>query len=97
MIDLLSAAAHSVDVLASIPGDGGPKKPPGVGDKFDSVIQWAKWIALGVCVLAVVIFGGGMAINYRRGDNGELIGGLLKIVLGVIIISLAVTLVTWFI
>lgn len=97
MLDLIAAGAQSVDFVANIPGGGGPEKPPGVGDKFDSVILWAKWIALGVCVLSVVIFGGGMAINHRRGDNGELIGGLLKIVLGVIIISLAVTLVTWFV
>lgn len=50
------------------PGDGAA--PPGSAG-FISIMGWAKWIALGLCVIGLIVAGAIMAVSHRRGEGGE--------------------------
>lgn len=54
---------------------------------------WAKWIALAVCILGLVIAGALMAIQSRRGEGGEHVGKIGMALGGVVVISAAGSLV----
>lgn len=58
------------DLLAQVPDPGGGQAPPG-SEGFTEILGWAAWIALGVCVLGVMIAGAAMAVGSRRGEGGE--------------------------
>jgi type IV secretory pathway VirB2 component (pilin) len=49
----------------------GSTPPPGVADKFQTLLDWVTWIAFSVCILGVVIAGAMMAMGQRRGEGGE--------------------------
>ncbi|GAA1638544.1 hypothetical protein GCM10009744_29980 [Kribbella alba] len=49
----------------------GSTPPPGVADKFQTLLDWVTWIAFSVCILGVVIAGAMMALGQRRGEGGE--------------------------
>jgi hypothetical protein len=66
--------------------------PQGLGG-FITIMGWAKWVALAVCVLGLVAAGGMMAINSRRGEGGEHVGRIGMALGGVIVISAAGSLV----
>lgn len=68
------------------PGDG--SAPPGF-DNFETIMGWAKWVALGVCVLALIAAGALMGVQQRRGEGGEHAGRILGALVGVMIISAA--------
>ncbi|WP_270909019.1 hypothetical protein [Leucobacter sp. UCMA 4100] len=75
--------------LAALPAqmpDPAPIQPPNTGG-FIAVMGMAKWVALAICGLAIVIAGARMAISHNRGDGGEHMGTLGKILMGVIIIT----------
>lgn len=45
--------------------------PPGVEEKFQTLISWVTWVAFSVCVLGIIIAGAMMALGQRRGEGGE--------------------------
>ena len=47
----------------------------------------SKWIALGIAVLGLLVVGGKMAFDARRGETTEEVSGIIKIVLAVALIS----------
>ena len=97
-IALLSVAQDSAShlVLAgNVPNPGNGEPPPGVGTKFEDILGWAKWIALGIAVLAFIVTGAKMGINQRRGEGGETLGTLGMISGGVCVIAAAVSLVSF--
>lgn len=69
-----------------------PKMPEGLGG-IQTIMAWAKWVALAICVLGLVAAGAMMAINSRRGEGGEHVGRIGMALGGVIVISAAGTLV----
>lgn len=69
-----------------------PAMPEGLGG-FITIMGWAKWVALAVCVLGLVAAGAMMAINARRGEGGEHVGRIGMALGGVIVISAAGSLV----
>ncbi|WP_285729764.1 hypothetical protein [Nocardiopsis sp. ATB16-24] len=71
--------------------------PPGLDTGFLTVLGWAKWIALAVCVLGLIIAGALMAIQSRRGEGGEHMSKIGMVLAGVIIISAATSLVSFLI
>lgn len=92
---LLTIAGAAGDVLATVPQqviaqvpDPDPIQPPGT-EGFTSIMGWAKWVALAVCVLGLFAVGALMAIQSRRGEGGEHVGRLGMALGGVIIISAA--------
>jgi hypothetical protein len=62
-------------------------------DGFETIMGWAKWVALAVCVLGLIAAGAMMAINARRGEGGEHVGRIGMALGGVIVISAAGSLV----
>lgn len=85
---IISAAA---DVVQNVP-DPQPVQPPGT-EGFTTVLGWAKWLALAVCILGLFGAGALMAIQSRRGEGGEHVGKIGMALGGVIIISAAASLV----
>ena len=74
--------------------DPNPVQPPGT-EGFTSIMGWAKWVALAVCVLGLIAAGALMAIQSRRGEGGEHVGKIGMALGGVIVISAAGSLVVF--
>lgn len=70
--------------------------PPGA-EKFQEVMGWVKWVALGVAVIGIMIIGAKLAIESRRGEGGAHLGSLGTAMAGVIVISAAASLVGFFV
>jgi len=72
--------------------DGDPTPPPGeLAGAFSTIIGVAKWIGLGVAVIAMVVLGI-MLITSRSGDGQRHVGRLGYILGGVFIVVSAATL-----
>jgi type IV secretory pathway VirB2 component (pilin) len=65
----LSTDRRLADVLAVLdPGEG--VAPPG-SEGFVTIVNWVAWIAVGLCVVGVILAGIGMLFAGRRGEGGE--------------------------
>jgi hypothetical protein len=80
-------------VVAQVPDPGNGKRPPG-GDKFLTMLQWASWLALGICVLGVIIVGATMAVQHRHGQGGEHAARLGWVLAGCVLVGSAAALVS---
>ena len=75
------------------PTDG----PPPGAEKFQEVMGWVKWVALGVAIIGIMIIGAKLAFESRRGEGGAHLGALGAAMAGVIVISAATSLVGFFV
>jgi len=75
-------------IIAAVPDPGRGSQPPGSGG-IVTIIKWAAWIGLAVCVLGVIIAGASMAFASRRGDGGEHMSKLGWVLGGCIVIGSA--------
>ncbi len=91
-LTLTQAATDFVALLPLQVPDPNPVQPPGT-EGFTSIMGWAKWVALAVCVLGLIAAGALMAIQSRRGEGGEHVGKIGMALGGVIVISAAGSLV----
>ena len=87
--------AQDVMINANTLPDSAPLAPPGIGDAWNRMVGVGKWIALGICVLGLLVVAGKMAFDARIGENTQEIGGLIKIVLAVALISGGASLLTF--
>lgn len=72
-----------------VPNPGGGTAPPG-SQKFLTILRWAAWIALGVCVLGVIGAGALMAVGRQtHGTGGEHATRLGWVLAGCIVIGSA--------
>lgn len=96
MMDQISLALTraSLALPFEVPDPGDGQEPPGF-DKFTDVMGWVKWLALGALVLALIGAGVMMAINQRRGEGGEDAGRILKVLIGAMIVSAAVAVISF--
>lgn len=85
---LYALLTHGSDLLAAVPNPGQGKAPPG-STKFEDIISWAAYLALGVCVLGVIVAGAMMAISSRRGEGGEHMSRLGWVFAGCIVVGSA--------
>lgn len=94
LLEMITGIASQLTWLVplQIPGDPVVKQPPGT-EGINAVMGWAKWIALAVCILGLVIAGALMAIQSRRGEGGEHVGKIGMALGGVVVISAAGSLV----
>jgi hypothetical protein len=95
MSTLHSVITTTSDLLATLPGkipDPTPVQPPGT-EGFTTIMGWAKWIALAVCIIGLIAAGALMAIQSRRGEGGEHVGKIGMALGGAIVISAASALV----
>jgi ABC-type Na+ efflux pump permease subunit len=91
-IEVLTTLAFNATAL--IP-DPDPIAPPGVGGGVAAILGIAKWAALIVAVLALIGLGAVLGINSRRGEGGEHVQTFVKILIGILIVSGAVSIVTF--
>src|SRR4051794_1771886 len=92
----MSLLASVVDALSTIPlaiPDPDPAPPPGFEGPVGILFGWLKWGGLAIAVAGVMIIGGKMAINIRRGEAAGELGQLLFVALGCILIDAAASLV----
>ncbi|MFE3459956.1 hypothetical protein ACFXKD_20620 [Nocardiopsis aegyptia] len=89
---MIESASEVALHLAAVPDPGAGQAPPGA-DGFLAILGWAKWVALGICVLGLIVAGATMAIQSRRGEGGEHLGKIGMVLGGVIVISAATSLV----
>ncbi|MDF2826779.1 MAG: putative rane protein [Mycobacterium sp.] len=95
MTTLHSVLTAASDLAAVIPAqlpDPGPIQPPGTEGAV-TIMGWAKWVALFVCILGLIAVGAMMAVGRSRGEGGEHVGKLGMSLGGVIVISASVALV----
>jgi hypothetical protein len=85
-------AAATLSVLAQVPNPGQGKKPPG-SEKFLTILQWSAWLALGMCVLGVIVSGATMAVQHRHGQGGEHAARLGWVAAGCVVVGSASALV----
>lgn len=91
----LTITQAAADVVALLPlevPNPPPVQPPGT-EGFNSIMGWAKWVALAICILGLFAAGALMAIQSRRGEGGEHVGKIGMALGGVIVISAAASLV----
>lgn len=81
----------STDLAALIPAqipDPAPVQPPGT-EGFLSIMGWAQWVALALCIMGLVAAGAMMSWKSRRGEGDEHVGKIGMALGGVIVISAA--------
>jgi hypothetical membrane protein len=64
------------------------EQPPGT-EKVATLLGWGKWVGLAMCVGGLMVAGAMMAINSRRGEGGEHVGAIGKVMAAVILIGAA--------
>jgi hypothetical protein len=82
----VGALTAATVTLANVPDPGQGEAPPGM-EGFLQLLSWTKWIALGICVLGLMVAGALMAVNARRGEGGEHLGRIGMALAGVVVIS----------
>ena len=95
MSTVTSVTQGLAEALALIPlqvPNPDPIQPPGT-EGFTSIMGWAKWVALAVCILGLFAVGALMAVQSRRGEGSEHVGKIGMALFGVIVISAAAALV----
>lgn len=92
VLNALSAASELAAVVPIQIPDSEPVQPPGL-ERITTLIGWAKWVALAICLLGLLAAGALMAINARRGEGGENVGRIGFALGGVIVISAAASLI----
>lgn len=90
----LSLADGVAPPTGVVPDPGSGSAPPGF-QGFIVILEWVKWISLGVCVIGLMVAGATMAINSRRGEGGEHMGKIGMTLAGVIVISAAASLISF--
>lgn len=92
MIETLTTIASFVQ---DIPQPGPPTAPPG-SEKFLEILSWAKWVALGIAILGLIILGAKMTMSHQRGSGEGHLGTFGWVVAGLVLISAAVSIVGFF-
>lgn len=94
---MLELAAQWLTTLPMDVPDPGPGSTPPGFDRFATVLGWVKWVSLGILVIAVMIAGVRMAFGAGRGEGGEHASRIGWVLGGVIIVSGAFSIVSWFV
>lgn len=85
-------AVATLNLLAQAPDPGNGKPPPGSG-KVLTILQWSAWIALGLCVVGVIIAGASMAVQHRHGGAGDHASRIGWVMAGCVVVGSASALV----
>lgn len=75
-------------LLAQVPNPGGGTAPPGSA-KFTTIISWAAYVAVGVCVVGILVVGAKMALQHRQGQGGDHAASLGWVMAGCIVVGSA--------
>ncbi|WP_330346627.1 hypothetical protein OG858_47360 (plasmid) [Streptomyces europaeiscabiei] len=96
MLDHISSTSHAFRAAPSatpspLP-DPVPVTPPGSED-FVQIMNWVAWGVASLCILALFVVAGRMAMAYRNGEGYEAASGLAKVMVACVIIGSASSLV----
>ena len=91
---VMSTAVSAVGHVLTLP-DSDPQAPTELNAPAERVIGFAKWGGLIVAVVALIIWGAMVTWSSHRGRGEDLVGGLGKIVFGVVAISGGVSILTF--
>jgi len=84
------ANVHTALLQAGLaPMDSGPVAPPGVANKTDTLLGWAKWVCFFICVIGVVGVAAKLAANNRRGEGEDHAKALAAVLFGAILCGAA--------
>lgn len=94
---LLDHAHAALDVVTAalpleVPNPGDGTAPPGAA-KFRDIMGWAKWLAFGVCIIALFVAGAMLGFGGRTGEGGEHAARVGRVLVGVVLVSAATALV----
>lgn len=78
-----------LNLIAQAPNAKAAAPPGEAGANLTEILGWATWIAMGVCVLGVVIAGGTMAVAHRGGGGGESASRLGWVAAGCVVVGSA--------
>lgn len=87
-----STLSSILAAAGGIPNPGKGTAPPGSAG-VTKILSWAAWLAVAICVVGVLVAGGKMAIEHRRGGGGESVASLGWVLGGCIVIGSASALV----
>ena len=86
---ILTETVHLLSTLPSdIPKPGDPEAPPGF-EKFVDLMNWVKYLALGVLVMALMAAGARLGFGGRGEDGTEHAGRVGKVLIGTMVVSAA--------
>lgn len=83
-----ATTALLIDLVAAVPNPGQGQRPPGAGD-VEKIISWVAWIALGACVMGVIVAGASMGFAHHRGGGGEHAARLGWVLAGCVVVGSA--------
>ncbi|CAN5344041.1 hypothetical protein BH09ACT5_BH09ACT5_24360 [soil metagenome] len=92
----MSLITHVLEVVSTLPAaipDPEPVAPPGFEGPVGILFGWLKWGGLALAVAGVMIIGGKMAINVRKGGAAGELGQLMIVAVGCILIGAAASLI----
>ncbi|MFI6575234.1 hypothetical protein ACIBFB_05490 [Nocardiopsis sp. NPDC050513] len=95
MNETITLAAEAAAMVPAFDIEVQTQAPEGLQGGFTTILGWAKWVALAVCVLGLIVAGAVMAIQSRRGEGGEHMSKIGMVLAGVIVISGATSLVSF--
>lgn len=79
-------AALATTENKNVPNPGDGSRPPGA-EKFETIMSWGKWAALGVCVMALIFAGAKLGLGNRHGDGSEHAGRIGSVLIGTAIVA----------
>jgi hypothetical protein len=91
--EALTARLAGLAAQVSPGGGGGVGIPPKVAAGLNTLIDWAKYVGYGACIIGIIAAAVTMAIAHQRGSIGEHAGRVVTAIGAVIIIGAAVSLV----
>jgi ABC-type Fe3+-siderophore transport system permease subunit len=91
---LTQLVALAATTVTEVP-DPDAVAPPGVGDKMLLLLAGVKWIAMVAAVGALIVAGVMLMVQHRRGEASESAGNVLKVLIGIAVVSSAAALVGW--
>ena len=90
----MTVLTSALDLLAAVPNPGNGTAPPGF-DKFETMLGWVKYLALGVLIVSLIIAGAKLGFSESHSGGGREAAAVGRTLLGVIIVSGAFTIVTF--
>jgi len=83
---------NQILLQANIP-ESKPIPIPGLAGKFNQIVGWATWAALGVLVIALIGVAIELVQSHRNGSGFSGVSGIFKVLIAVVIVSGASTII----
>lgn len=86
----MNATTSVISFLAQMPGQNiQPQAPGEFASKFDSLLNFAMYIGIGIAIMGVMVAGAAMVLSRQQGTSEEATSMALRIGIGSMIIGSA--------